>query len=52
MVNNLLFVRLQNALENKCVVTVASKRQSSANSGAWLRRFDDVTGIVKTDIFR
>jgi len=26
------------------------KRRSSVNSGAWLRRFDDVTGVAKTDI--
>jgi len=25
-----------------------SKRQSSVNSGAWLRRFDDVTGVEKS----
>jgi len=24
----------------------------TVKGGAWLRRFDDVTGIVKTDIFR
>jgi len=24
------------------------KRQSSVNSGAWLRRFDDVTGVEKS----
>jgi len=26
---------------------VACKRRSSVNSGAWLRRFDDVTGVEK-----
>jgi len=30
---------------------VGCKRRSSVNSEAWLRRFDDVTGVVKTDIF-
>jgi len=33
-------------------VQVACKRRSYANSGAWLRRFEDATGVVKTDIFR
>jgi len=27
---------------------VACKRRSSVNSGAWLRRIDDVTGVEKT----
>jgi len=36
----------------QCVFTVPSKRRSSINSGAWLRRFDDVTGVAKTDILR
>jgi len=27
---------------------VACKRHSSVNSGAWLRRFDDVTGVEKS----
>jgi len=27
---------------------VACKRWSSVNSGAWLRRFDDVTGVEKS----
>jgi len=31
---------------------VTCKRRSSVNSEAWLRRLDDVTGVVKTDIFR
>jgi len=30
---------------------VACKRPSSLKSGTWLRKFDDVTGVVKTDIF-
>ena len=30
---------------------VACKRRSSVNIGAWLRRFDDATGVVKTDMF-
>jgi len=25
---------------------------SSVKSGAWLRRFDDVSGVAKTDILR
>jgi len=29
-------------------VRVACKRRSSVNSGAWLRRFDDVTGVEKS----
>jgi len=29
-------------------VKVACKRRSSVNSGAWLRRFDDVTGVAKS----
>jgi len=29
-------------------VKVPCKRQSSVNSGAWLRRFDDVTRVKKT----
>jgi len=31
---------------------VPCKRQSSVKSGAWLRRFDDVIGVSKTDILR
>ena len=31
---------------------VPCKRRSSVNSGGWLPRFDDVTGIAKTDILR
>jgi len=31
---------------------VACNRRSSVNSGAWLRRFDHITGVVKTDILR
>jgi len=27
---------------------VACKRRSSVNSGAWLRRFDDVTGVEES----
>jgi len=27
---------------------VACKRQSSVNSGAWLRRFDGITGVEKS----
>jgi len=27
---------------------VPCKRQSSVNNGAWLRRFDDVTGVEKS----
>jgi len=27
--------------------TVACKRRSSVNSGAWLQTFDDVTGVKK-----
>jgi len=27
---------------------VACKRRSSVNSGAWLRRFDDVNGVEKS----
>ena len=34
----------------KCVRRVPCKRRSSVNSGAWLRRFDDVTGVAKTNI--
>jgi len=30
---------------------VACKRQSFVNSGAWLQRFDNATGVVKTDFF-
>jgi len=29
---------------------VACKRRSSVNSGAWLRRFDDVTGVEKSNV--
>jgi len=32
--------------------TVPCKRRNSVNSGTWLRRFDDVTGVAKTDILR
>ena len=32
-------------------VLVACKRRSSVNSRAWLWRFDDVTGVVKTEYF-
>jgi len=32
------------------LVGVPCKRRSSVNSGAWLRRFDDVTGVAKTDM--
>jgi len=32
-------------------IWVACKRWSSANSGAWLPRFDDLTGVLKTHIF-
>jgi len=34
------------------IVWVPCKRRSSVNSGAWLRRFDDVTGVAKIDIIR
>jgi len=34
--------------QKQCKPTVASKRQSSVNSGAWLRRFDDVTRVEKS----
>ena len=27
---------------------IACKRRSSVNSGAWLRRFDDVTGVEES----
>jgi len=40
IVLNLLFFRLHHYYRVAC------------ESGAWLRRFDDVTGVVKTDIFR
>jgi len=30
------------------LLRVACKRQSSVNNGAWLRRFDDVTGVEKS----
>jgi len=30
------------------VLKVACKRWSSVNSRAWLRRFDDVTGVEKS----
>ena len=30
------------------VKKIACKRRSSVNSGAWLRRFDDVTGVEKS----
>jgi len=33
-------------------IPVPCKRRSSVNSGAWLRRFDDVTEVAKTDILR
>jgi len=33
-------------------IKVPCKRQSSVNSGAWLRRFDDITRVAKTDILR
>jgi len=35
-----------------CQVWVPCKWRSSVKSGAWLRRFDDITGVAKTDIFR
>jgi len=38
--------------ENASQKWVPCKRPSSVTSGAWLRRFDDVTGVAKTDIFR
>jgi len=31
-------------------IYVPCERRSSVNSRAWLRRFDDVTRVVKTDI--
>jgi len=31
-----------------CFFSVACKRRSSVSSGAWLRRFDDVTGVLKS----
>jgi len=37
-------------LPSKLVKRVACKRRSSVNSGAWLRRFDDVTGVEKSCI--
>jgi len=37
---------------SKLQFAVPCKRRSSVNSGAWLRRFDDVTGVAKTDILR
>ena len=33
-------------------IQVPCKRRSSVNSGAWLRRFDDVTWVAKTDLLR
>jgi len=36
----------------ECFAKVPCKRQSSVNSGAWLRRFDDVTGVAKIDTLR
>jgi len=39
------------ALQLQYDFTVPCKRRSSVNSGAWLRRFNDVTGAAKTDIF-
>jgi len=35
-----------------CVTQVPCKRRGSINSGAWLQRFDDITGVPKTDILR
>jgi len=32
------------------VLRVPCKRQSSVNRGAWLQRFNDVTGVAKTDV--
>ena len=48
-----MFSRLENYLVLRYSFTkrVACKRQSSVNSEAWLRRFDDITGVVKTDFF-
>jgi len=34
--------------KNKCFEKVTGKRRSSVNSGHWLRRFDDVTGVEKS----
>ena len=34
--------------EDKALCSVACKRRSSVNSGAWLRRFDDVNGVEKS----
>jgi len=31
-----------------CFFLVPCKRQSSVNSGAWLRKFDDVSGVEKS----
>jgi len=33
-------------------IWVPCKRRSSVNSRAWLRRFNDVNGVGKTDILR
>jgi len=40
------------ALAEHCFASVACKKRSSVNSGDWLRTFDDVPGVVKTDLFR
>jgi len=36
---------------HKGFTEVACKRRRSLNSRAWLQRFGDVIGVVKTDIF-
>jgi len=43
---NFLTIITFNQLQSKPLVWVPCKRRSSVNSGAWLRRFDDVTGVA------
>jgi len=33
-------------------IQVPCERRSSVNSKAWLRRFDDITGVAKTYVLR
>ena len=50
------WMRIQNLPNTETGSDAESKKQSLHTSalkgGAWLRRFDDVTGVVKTNIFR
>jgi len=38
----------QTFFEYLCIFVVPCKRRRSVNSGAWLRKFDDATGVEKS----